>query len=48
MRELLKKMRPDCFEDLIAETRKYGVGLTLAHQYMSQFSERKAGALSMP
>jgi hypothetical protein len=36
----------DALEDLIAETRKFGVGLTLAHQYMGQFTERKAGALS--
>jgi len=36
----------DALEDLIAETRKYAVSLTLAHQYMSQFPQRKLGALS--
>ena len=36
----------DAMEDLIAETRKLNVSLTLAHQYMDQFSMRKAGALS--
>jgi hypothetical protein len=33
-------------EDLIAETRKFGVSLTLAHQYLSQFTNQKADALS--
>ncbi|MFC1761017.1 type IV secretory system conjugative DNA transfer family protein [Planctomycetota bacterium] len=28
----------DSLEDIIAETRKYGVSLTLAHQYMRQFT----------
>jgi hypothetical protein len=36
----------DAMEDLIAETRKFGVSLTLAHQYMSQFGTRKTDALS--
>ena len=36
----------DAIEDLIAETRKFKVTLTLAHQYMEQFGARKAGALS--
>jgi len=36
----------DALEDLIAETRKYGTGLTLAHQYMGQFTARQAGAIS--
>jgi hypothetical protein len=36
----------DTLEDLIAETRKYGVSLSLAHQYMSQFSQRKTDAFS--
>ena len=36
----------DALEDLIAETRKYQVGLTLAHQYMKQFGGRKTDALS--
>jgi len=36
----------DAMEDLIAETRKFGVSLTLAHQYLSQFSQRKTDAIS--
>jgi len=36
----------DALEDLIAETRKYNVGLTLAHQKLSQFPDRKSDALS--
>ena len=36
----------DAVEDLIAETRKYNVGLTLAHQYLSQFGQKKTDALS--
>lgn len=36
----------DSLEDMIAETRKYGVNLTLAHQYMKQFSATKADALA--
>jgi hypothetical protein len=36
----------DAMEDVIAETRKFGVSLTLAHQYMSQFNTRKTDALS--
>jgi hypothetical protein len=36
----------DALEDLIAQTRKFGVSLMLAHQYMSQFSIRKTDALS--
>ena len=36
----------DSLEDTIAETRKYGVSLTLAHQYMRQFSATKMGALA--
>lgn len=35
----------ESLEDTIAETRKYNVGLTLAHQYMKQFESKKAGAL---
>jgi len=34
----------DSLEDLIAETRKYNVSLSLAHQYMSQFGKRKTDA----
>ena len=36
----------DALEDLIAETRKYSVSLTLAHQYISQFGSRKTDALA--
>ena len=36
----------DAIEDLIAETRKFNVSLTLAHQYLSQFTGRKIDALS--
>jgi hypothetical protein len=36
----------DAMEDLIAETRKFDVSLTVAHQYMSQFTTRKSDALS--
>jgi hypothetical protein len=36
----------DSLEDLIAETRKYKVSLSLAHQYMSQFGKRKTDAFS--
>jgi hypothetical protein len=33
-------------EDLIIETRKYNVSLTLAHQYLHQFDSRKIDALT--
>ena len=33
-------------EDLLMETRKYGIGLTLAHQYLSQFETGKKDALA--
>ena len=36
----------DSLEDVIAETRKYGVSLTLAHQYMRQFGTPKIDALA--
>ena len=36
----------DSMEDLIAETRKYGVSLSIAHQYLSQFSKSKVDAFS--
>jgi hypothetical protein len=36
----------DSLEDVIAETRKYGVSITLAHQYMRQFGMPKIDALS--
>lgn len=35
----------DSLEDVIAETRKYGVSITLAHQYMRQFGIQKTDAL---
>jgi len=35
----------DSLEDMIAETRKYAVGMTLAHQYMRQFGSHKTDAL---
>jgi len=36
----------DSLEEIIAETRKYGVSLTLAHQYLRQFSSAKTDAIS--
>ena len=36
----------DALEDLIAETRKYKVSLSLAHHYLSQFGHKKTDALS--
>ena len=36
----------DTLEDLIAETRKFGVGVTLAHHFFSQFGNTKVDALS--
>ncbi|MBU0717247.1 MAG: type IV secretion system DNA-binding domain-containing protein [Planctomycetes bacterium] len=36
----------DALDDLIAETRKYRVSLTLAHQYLGQFGPGRADALS--
>jgi hypothetical protein len=36
----------DAMEGLIAETRKFNVSLTLAHQYMSQFNTKQADALA--
>jgi len=36
----------DSLEDLIAETRKYNVSLSLAHQYISQFGQKKTDAIS--
>ena len=40
------KFMTDALEDLIAETRKYKVSLTLAHQFFSQFGQRKTDAFS--
>jgi hypothetical protein len=40
------QFQTDTFESLIAETRKYAVSLTLAHQYLSQFGKKKTDALS--
>jgi hypothetical protein len=36
----------EALEDLIAETRKFGASLTLAHHYLSQFATKKIDALS--
>ena len=36
----------DSLEDVIVETRKYGVSLTLAHHYLRQFEARQADAIS--
>jgi len=36
----------DALEDIIAETRKFAVSLTLAHHYMRQFKAEKADALA--
>jgi len=36
----------DTLEHMIAECRKFGIELTLAHQFMSQFSKRQQDALS--
>jgi hypothetical protein len=36
----------DTLENVIVETRKYGVGLSLAHHYLSQFSKENTDALS--
>jgi DNA helicase HerA-like ATPase len=36
----------EALEDLIAETRKFSVSLTLAHHFLSQFGTKKIDALS--
>jgi hypothetical protein len=36
----------EALEDLIAETRKFGVSITLAHHFLSQFGTKKIDALS--
>ncbi len=36
----------DSLEDVIAETRKYKVGMTLSHQYLRQFNAPRIDALS--
>jgi hypothetical protein len=36
----------DTLENVIVETRKYSVGLSLAHHYLSQFSKENTDALS--
>jgi len=36
----------EALEDLISEPRKFGVSLTLAHHYLSQFGTKKIDALS--
>jgi hypothetical protein len=37
----------DALEDLIVEARRYNVSLTLAHQYLSQFTAQHVNALSI-
>ena len=39
------KFVTDTLEEIIAETRKFGVSLTLAHQFMRQFDTKKVDAL---
>lgn len=36
----------DSLEEVITDTRKYNVGLTLAHQFLKQFSPKKIDALA--
>jgi hypothetical protein len=36
----------DAIEDVLAEARKYNIGMTLAHQWIGQFGHSKAAALS--
>ena len=36
----------ETLENVIVESRKYGVNLTLAHQYLDQFSRNQKGALT--
>ena len=36
----------ESMEDTIVETRKYGVGMTLSHQFLKQFGTKKVDALS--
>ncbi|MBC8402873.1 MAG: ATP-binding protein [Candidatus Marinimicrobia bacterium] len=40
------KLTTDALEDILAEARKFGVSLTLAHQYLSQFNQSQRDALS--
>jgi len=40
------KFTPDALEDMLVESRKFGVNLTLAHQYLNQFSSNQKDALS--
>jgi hypothetical protein len=40
------KFMTDSMQDLIVETRKYAVSLSLAHQYLKQFGPRKIDAFS--
>lgn len=39
------KLTTDSLEDMIIETRKFGVNLTLAHQYLNQFNDSQRDAL---
>jgi len=36
----------DCLEDMLVETRKFGVHLVLAHQFLRQFTRGQANALA--
>ncbi len=40
------KFTPDALEDMLVESRKFGVNLTLAHQYLNQFTSIQKDALS--
>jgi hypothetical protein len=40
------KLTTDTLEDIIAESRKFGVHLTLAHQFLNQFTPSQRDALS--
>jgi hypothetical protein len=40
------KLTTDTLEDMIAESRKFGVNLTLAHQFLNQFNLSQRDALS--
>ena len=40
------KLTTDTLEDMLAECRKFGIKLTLAHQFLSQFQKSKVDALT--
>ena len=39
------KLTTDSLEDMIIESRKFGINLTLAHQFLSQFNNSQRDAL---